>query len=328
VERAEPGVAIRGKVSADAGAVDPNHIGARWSAASLTLGRLLLPPQLQEVIGTTKQVVVVAPGVLALVPFAALISSPAGAPFGATIAVRYSPSLATLAEAEARPELPRGAARQTMLREALVVGNPHVESVGPGIGEGIALGPLPGAEAESRVVAARLGAAPLIGVSATETAVRERLPKARLIHFATHGFAYSVEGRSRSSFVSFAADSLNDGRLTVGDLLDDTTLQLSADLVVLSACESGLGDMMQTEGTVGLQRAFLARGARSVIVSLWNVSDEASRLLMERLYKHWLEDRDHPGKAEALRRAQEALRNTPGFEHPRFWAAFQLVGAN
>lgn len=96
---------------------------------------------------------------------------------------------------------------------------------------------------------------------------------------------------------------------------------------MLSACQTGLGDLKQTEGTIGLQRAFLARGARSVMVSLWNVSDAATRTLMTSFYRHWLRDPDQPSKTEALRRAQNAVRKTAGFEDPRYWAAFQLVGA-
>ena len=61
-------------------------------------------------------------------------------------------------------------------------------------------------------------------------------------------------------------------------------------------------------------------------MSLWSVSDEATELLMRRFYTHWLDDADRPRKAEALRRAQEDVRRTPRFEHPRYWAAFQLVG--
>ena len=78
---------------------------------------------------------------------------------------------------------------------------------------------------------------------------------------------------------------------------------------------------------MGLQRAFLVKGARSVLVSLWKVSDEATALLMGRFYAHWLRDRDAPTKSEALRRAQHDVRMTRGFASPRFWAAFQLVGA-
>jgi CHAT domain-containing protein len=171
---------------------------------------------------------------------------------------------------------------------------------------------------------------PLTGVVATERAVRSRLADAPIIHLATHGFAYSADARALDSFVALAADSSGDaagnGLLTVGEVIDEAG-RLTADLVVLSACQTGLGNLRQAEGTVGLQRAFLAKGARSVLVSLWSVSDNATELLMRRFYKHWLRDADRPSKAEALRRAQTDVRQTKGFDSPRFWAAFQLVGA-
>ena len=125
--------------------------------------------------------------------------------------------------------------------------------------------------------------------------------------------------------MALAADADNDGLLTVGEVLDDNTLRLRAELVVLSACQTGLGDLKQAEGTVGLQRAFLAKGARSVLVSLWSVSDEATAVLMDGFYAHWLRDTDRPSKAEALRRAQDAVRAR--WPEPRYWAAFQVVGA-
>jgi len=175
-------------------------------------------------------------------------------------------------------------------------------------------------------VAQALGVAPLTGGAATEPAVRARMGSARVIHLATHGFAYSADAKILESFVAFAPDSTSDGLLTVGEVIDQGP-RLTAELVVLSACQTGLGNLRQAEGTVGLQRAFLAKGARSVLVSLWSVSDRATELLMRRFYTHWLRDPDRPSKAEALRRAQSDVRKTPGFASPRFWAAFQLVGA-
>jgi CHAT domain-containing protein len=191
----------------------------------------------------------------------------------------------------------------------------------------VRLAALPSAEAEARWLAGRLGAALLTAGQATEWMVRRRLPGAPLIHLATHGYAFSSEARSRQSFVALAPGRGHDGVLSVGEVLDDPTLRLNAELVVLSACQTGLGDLRQAEGTVGLQRAFLAKGARSVLVSLWSVSDAVTSLLMKRFYTHWLDDRNRPSKAEALRLAQEDVRATPGYQHPRFWAAFQLVGA-
>ena len=157
--------------------------------------------------------------------------------------------------------------------------------------------------------------------------MRARLPRASLIHLATHGYAFSSGACSRQSFIALAPGRGEHGVLSVGEVLDDPTLKLTAELVVLSACQTGLGDLKEAEGTVGLQRAFLAKGARSVLVSLWSVSAAATDLLMKRFYTHWLDDPRHPTKAEALRLAQEDVRATPGYQHPRFWAAFQLVGA-
>ena len=95
---------------------------------------------------------------------------------------------------------------------------------------------------------------------------------------------------------------------------------------MLGACQTGLGNLKDAEGTVGLQRAFLARGARSTLVSLWDIDDRASAVLIREFYVQWLTA--GVGKSEALRRAQEAVRHMPGFELPRFWAAFVLAGGD
>lgn len=215
------------------------------------------------------------------------------------------------------------------LTQSLVVGNPTMPYVYSGRANNRAkLRPLPGAEAESRTIAQRLGTRPLTGAAATETAVRSRMARAPLIHFATHGLGYGTRTSARRSYVAFAPDAKQDGLLTLGELMDDKSLTLRADLVVLSACQTGLGDLKKAEGSIGLQRAFLAKGARSVLVSLWNVDDRATRLLMEKFYAYWLDPLKPRSKAEALQMAQEVVMSTPGFADPRYWAAFQLVGGN
>lgn len=111
--------------------------------------------------------------------------------------------------------------------------------------------------------------------------------------------------------------------------MDNEELTFAAELVVLSACETGLGNPRRAEGTVGMQRALLTKGARSVLVSLWNVDDDATAFLMRRFYEHWLAPAG-VSKAEALRRAQEEVRTheaNPHWRLPQYWAAFQLVGA-
>jgi CHAT domain-containing protein len=297
--------------------------------AARRLSDLILPAELRPLLAEAGELVILPHASLNLLPFAALPLGAEGVDesehLGSRHAIRYAPSLAILNEARSR---------STGAGDPLIVGNPDMPLVATSDGTPERLEPLAGTETEAQWLGEQLGQSSMKGATATESAVRARLPDASLVHLATHGFAYGSETRARDSFVALAPGPGHDGLLTVGEVLDEVP-QLQADLVVLSACQTGLGDLKQAEGTVGLQRAFLARGARSVLVSLWSVSDAATTLLMQRFYTHWLglegepgiEGEPRPGKAEALRRAQEDVRATPGFEHPRFWAAFQLVGA-
>lgn len=282
---------------------------ATWKGHTYDLAQALVPAGFAAMIRTATEVVVVPTGPLNLLPFA-LLQPLADTP------VRYTPSLAVLAAARARPQ-GRGAG-------ALVVGNPAMPMVTSAGGMAVRLGALPGSEVEATAVSRLLEVPSLLGSNASEAEVRTRLPAANVIHLATHGYAYATERRARDSFLALAPGGGHDGLLTVADILDGLP-SLKADLVILSACQTGLGNLRHAEGTVGLQRAFLARGARSVLVSLWSVHDDATRLLMERFYTHRAEGL---GDAEALGRAQEELRSIPAYEHPRYWAAFQLVGAS
>jgi len=300
---------------------------------------VLVPASLTSRLPPGGELVVVPHGPLALVSFAALPVGSAherslsGESLGTRYAIRYAPSLTALrlvtARDDARPFRSR-AGRESVGPASLVVGNPAMPRVPVARGGTARLPSLAAAEREGVWVAQALGARALTGGAATERIVRARMAGAPVIHLATHGFAYSADAKVLDSFVALAPDSAADGAgnglLTVGEVIDDVP-RLTAELVVLSACQTGLGNLKQAEGTVGLQRAFLAKGARSVLVSLWSVSDRATELLMRGFYTHWLRDADNPGKAEALRRAQEDVRRAPGLADPRYWAAFQLVGA-
>ncbi len=316
------GSGARALQAVDAGPERGIGVGRRAGnaeAAARALSNILLPPALRSRLPDTGNLAIIPHGALTLVPFAAL---PVGRSFlGLRNALSYAPSLATLAEVEQRQ-----APRRVAFTDVLVVGNPAMPDVVQPTGGILRLEPLPGAEREALWVANRLGASALTGSAASEGAVLQRLATAQVAHLATHGFAYSSDARARDSFVALAAGGGDNGLLTVAEVLERAPA-LTAELVVLSACQTGLGDLKESEGTIGLQRAFLARGARSVLVSLWNVSDTATEALMKSFYEHWLQDKDTPDKAEALRRAQADVRRMKGFEHPRFWAAFQLVGA-
>ncbi|MCU0355462.1 MAG: CHAT domain-containing protein, partial [Cytophagales bacterium] len=93
------------------------------------------------------------------------------------------------------------------------------------------------------------------------------------------------------------------------------------ELVVLSACETGLGEVKNGEGVYGLQRAFAIAGAQSVLMSLWKVGDQPTQLLMKEFYRRWL---GGTAAQVALRKAQAAVRKR--YAHPYYWGGFVLVG--
>jgi tetratricopeptide (TPR) repeat protein len=304
---------------------EPNprlNVRGRLRTVTRELSRLLLPSEFLDGVPEGSELVVVPHGLLGLVPFTTLYAGSSNIPLSARYALRYTPSLSLLSAIGESPPSRAGTSP-----EALVVGNPAMPLVSDDLGHSTRLTRLPGAQAEAEAVARLLAATALVGDDATEGAVRARLNTAPLVHLATHGLAFGSEVRSRFSYIALGSDSTYDGILTVGEIMDDPSLRLQAELVVLSACQTGVGNVKQAEGTIGLQRAFLAKGARSVLVSLWNVDDRVTGMMMERFYTHWLKDSDQPSKAEALRRSQEDVRRTRGLGDPRYWAAFQLVGA-
>jgi len=299
------------------------------------LSQVLVPPDFLSGLPESGELVIVPNGVLGLLPFAALPVDADGMPLGIRYALRYAPSLAFLRQVEpSAPTSGTGAASQSprvRLAGAVIVGDPTMPLDPETAAPFPALAP---AGRTARWLADRLGGTALTGPEATKSAVIKGFARAPLIHLGTHGRAFGSEALARRSFVVLAADRASDGLLTVADVVD--SLQLDADLVVLSACETGLGNIKETEGTLGLQRAFLARGARSVLVSLWKVDTAATDALVREFYDEWLDQRAPRSKAEALRGAQEKLwkewatgrQRTDEPLNPYWWAGFQLVGTH
>ncbi|MBM4000606.1 MAG: CHAT domain-containing protein [Planctomycetes bacterium] len=161
------------------------------------------------------------------------------------------------------------------------------------------------------------------GVDAQEEDVLAAALVRRFVHFATHGLV-DVYNPFQSVLVLGAPSpgSDEDGFLEAGEILDTGSLG-SAELVTLSACESGLGLLQGSEGVLGLTWALLGAGNRAVVSSLWSVEDEATADFMVELYRELL---DGQTKAESLRRAALALRQRPETGHPAYWGGFQLVG--
>jgi CHAT domain-containing protein len=156
----------------------------------------------------------------------------------------------------------------------------------------------------------------LVRKEASESALRRFGPAFSYLHFATHG-EFNADAPLESALL-LAKDERTDGLLTVNKLY---SMRLAADLVTLSACETGLGKIASGDDVVGLTRGFLYAGASTVVASLWKVDDRATAALMTRFYDE-LRGGD---KREALRAAQIATRER--FPHPFFWAAFQLTGS-
>jgi CHAT domain-containing protein len=173
------------------------------------------------------------------------------------------------------------------------------------------------AEREARFLGEQFpDAVVLIRADASRANVLERLPGARYLHFATH--AELSEDDPLGSAIRLAPAGAHDGRLEVQEIYG---WDLGTELVVLSACETGLGEVSQGDEIVGMTRAFIYAGAPSVITTLWRVDDRASFALMRRFYRALARGE---GKAAALRRAQ--LDTLAEFPHPYFWAAYQLTG--
>jgi CHAT domain-containing protein len=155
------------------------------------------------------------------------------------------------------------------------------------------------------------------------TATGGELSKYRYVHFATHGYIDS-ERPDLSAIVLSLVDEKGkpqDGFLRANEIYN---LRLPAELVVLSACETGLGKEIKGEGLVGLTQGFMYAGARRVVVSLWNVNDKATAELMARFYRGMLKENKTP--AAALRVAQVEMSRQRQWQSPYYWAAFVLQG--
>jgi CHAT domain-containing protein len=261
------------------------------------LYRRLLEPARNAIRG--ERIVIVPHDVLHYLPFNAL-RSPAGRWTVEEFALSTLPSASVL---RFLADKAIGASDRT-----LVVGNPDL---GPALA-------LPWAEREARVVGQQQsGATVLVRADATEAQVKRAIEGAGLVHFATHGELN--ESDPLSSALLLVGGGGEDGRLEVRELFG---LDLHARLVVLSACETGLGKLSRGDELVGLQRAFLYAGTPAVVTTLWKVDDRESYELIRTFYVRL----KSAGPVEALRQAQiETLRTFP---HPFAWAAFGLTGVS
>lgn len=326
-----------------------------YAARAGELSRVLLGP-VASIIGQ-RRLLIVADGAVQYVPFEALPSpfaAPSGErlPLALTHEVAYLPSGSTIVALRHTKSRPPAAQMDLAVladpvfeaddpRVLPPVGATH-ESVAesassePGrlalrdvraLGEGGGIPRLPSTlrEAEAIMSMTAPGRATLsLGFEASrETALSRELARYRIVHFATHGIINSEHPELSGLVLSMVNErgEHEDGFLQLHDIYN---LNLTADLVVLSACRTGLGKDVRGEGMVGLTRGFMYAGAKGIIASLWKVDDSATAELMTHFYRALLRDGKTP--LAALRAAKEAMWKQERWRSPFYWGAFVLQG--
>ncbi|CAH3150914.1 unnamed protein product, partial [Porites lobata] len=258
------------------------------------------------------EVVVVPQGPLCLAPFAAFMDLKSKY-LCETFRIRLLPSLSRIrllpSLSSINPKYKTG---------ALLVGDPWVQEV---VYQGRTLKQLEWAEKEVQMIGQIVRTVPLVGKQATKDEVLRRISSVALVHIAAHGKMETGEialapNTTRSSSVN---PTREDYLLTIKDVFK---AQIRARLVVLSCCHSARGEV-KAEGVVGIARAFLGAGARSVLVSLWAIDDEATMEFMKVFYQHLVHGRS---ASEALNKAMKSMRESDRFSAVKYWAPFVLIG--
>ena len=308
---------------------DPGSSPAEIQAKARRLYDLLVRPA-QARIAKAERILVSADGPLHTLPFAALRhghrylieEKPVHSALSATVYAELARSrpprrepeeerLAAFGDPAYRPLTPETAADPN-LREA--------------VRRGLDLHPLPLSGREVKSIAALYPNAQVyLGRDATEEKAKSLGPESNVVHFACHGLLderFPLNSALVLTLPEQKAEGRENGLLQAWEIFE--SVRLEADLVTLSACDTALGREMAGEGLVGLTRAFQYAGARSVVATLWGVSDLSTARFMESFYGSL---RAGKTKDEALRAAQiDQIRKKSGSSHPFHWAAFQLTG--
>jgi CHAT domain-containing protein/tetratricopeptide (TPR) repeat protein len=323
---------------------------SQFQQSAAELSRVILAPAASEL--RDKRLVIVADGALQYVPFAALtvanrrplivdheiVSLPSASslavqrqnlanrePAPKTLAVIADPVFSASDSRLKKGTAPTARAAEVSPAEASTRIIEHGPANSNGAGFTIPRLPFTRWEADQILAVARTGSnLKALDFQANRAiATGGELSKYRYVHFATHGYLDTTRAGLSAIVLSLYDEQgkPQDGFLRTHDLYN---LKLPAELVVLSACETGLGKDVQGEGLEGLTRGFMYAGARRVIVSLWNVNDKATASLMQRLYTGMLRNGKTP--AAALRAAQVEMLRTAQWQSPYYWAPFVMQG--
>ena len=271
-----------------------------------------------------RRLLIVPDNVLTLVPFEALAATARGDDFPlANTPIAYFPSVLSFEAARL------GKPAASWAKSLFAVGDPIV--TGPAvtkddalISRGLSLDRIPATAEEVRGIAKDFAASDtkvLLGEDAKKDTVRDMdLSQFRYLHFATHGLLPTDSGLVEPALVfSGPSDHPKEIMLLMSEIL---TLKMRADLVVLSACNTGSGRVSKAEGVANLGRAFMSAGSTSAVVSLWQVADDSTAIFMDQLYTNL---KDGMLKPEALAAARKTLRSK-GYASPFYWAPFVLLG--
>ena len=257
------------------------------------------------------ELIIVPDGPLWLAPFAALLN-PFSKYLCESFKVRLIPSLTSL-------KIIAHCSKFHSSSGALVVGDPDMSEVTNSQGDQI-LEQLPFARQEAQMIEQILNTAPLTGKLATKCEVLKQISSVAVVHIAAHGRMETGEiALSPNPERESQTPAEEDYMLTMADVM---SVKLRAKLVVLSCCHSGRGEI-KAEGVVGIARAFIGAGARSVLVSLWAIDDEATLEFMKNFYHNLVEGRS---ASESLNRAMKCLRESEKFGDLKYWAPFTLIG--
>ncbi|XP_067047934.1 tetratricopeptide repeat protein 28-like [Acropora muricata] len=246
------------------------------------------------------ELLIVPNGALGLTPWAAVIES---------MRIRTVPSLTSYQLILSAPE---GYHKRTGV---LLVGNPCLKELKRPLDD------LPCAQEEVEMIASFFNTRPLTGREATKAEVMKRMSSVGLIHIASHGNARTGEiALSPNPGWASKYPQTKDYILKMSDV---QAANLRARLVVLSCAYSGRGRILKGEGVVGIARAFLSAGARSVLVALWAIDDGATKVFMKSFYQLLREGKT---ASAAVHQSMKSLRESEEFSEMKYWAPFQLIG--
>jgi CHAT domain-containing protein len=331
---------------------------AEFATASNALYKLAIEPA-AGVIGDTR-LLIVADGALNYVPFEAFVKTKTGADYASldylvkSNEIAYAPSASVIAAIRNTSSAP-GAGGNTILIVAdpifnaddprlkgarvaagssdargigLALNSAVSDVTGTQVTDGLRLARLPGTRTEAEAIGAiaRAGGAKSeswIDLAANEEKIDSAdVANYRIVHIATHGLLHVERPQFTGVVLSLVGSTKADGFLRTDEIFN---LKMRPSLVMLSACETGLGKEKRGEGVIGLTRAFMYAGAPTVGVSLWSVADKSTAELMTDFYKRLLSPSSHSSVA-AMRDAQLAMISGKKYSAPFYWAPFVLVG--